>query len=78
MFKITSFYESAEFDSIHQGIIFTDELHLKLRKWVKKYYENNLIYDDLFVPAFILKCKDSLSELSRILNIDQMYPFQIK
>ena len=64
-----------EFNSIHQGIIFTDELHLKLRKWVKKYYESNLIYDDLFIPAFILKCKRSLSELTEILDLEDLYPF---
>ena len=67
-----------EFNSIHQGIIFTDELHLKLRKWVKKYYESNLIYDDLFIPAFILKCKRSLSELTEILDLKNLYPFQTK
>jgi succinylarginine dihydrolase len=67
-----------EFDSMHQGIIFTDELHLKLRNWVKKYYESNLIYDDLFIPAFILKCKRSLSELTEILDLGDLYPFQKK
>ena len=67
-----------EFDSIHQKIIFTDELHLKLRKWVKQYYEGNLIYEDLFVPSFIQKCYDGLSELTEILDLKQMYPFQSK
>ena len=67
-----------EFDSIHQEIIFTDELHLKLRKWVKKYYVNNLIYDDLFVPSFILKCKNALSELTKIISINKLYQFQTK
>ena len=56
-----------EFDSIHQKIIFTDELHLKLRKWVKQYYEGNLIYEDLFVPSFIQKCYDGLGELQKFL-----------
>ena len=67
-----------EFDSIHQGIIFTDELHLKLRKWVKKYYENNLIYDDLFVPFYIKKCRRAFGDLTKILKLGNIYPFQIK
>ena len=67
-----------EFDSIHQKIIFTDELHLKLRKWVKKYYETNLIYDDLFVPAFILKNKKALNDLTNLLKFTNFYPFQSK
>jgi len=65
-----------ELNCINQSFIFDDKLHLQLRKWVKKYYVTNLIYDDLFVPAFIMKCRCGLQELTEILNIGDFYPFQ--
>ena len=67
-----------EFSAIHSGIIFTDKLHLKLRNWVKKYYVGNLIYEDLFVPQYIKRCRDALSELTDILDLGSIYPFQLK
>ena len=67
-----------EFSALHPGVIFTDKLHLQLRKWVKQYYVTNLIYDDLFTPAFIFNCKNALSELTEILNLGDLYPFQTK
>ena len=67
-----------EFSAIHSGIIFTDKLHLKLRNWIKKYYVGNLIYEDLFVPQYIKRCRDALSELTDILDLGSIYPFQLK
>jgi len=69
---------NSEYNSLHNGIKFTDTLHLRLRTWVKKYYETNLIYDDLFVPSYIKKCKLALNELTEILQLGNIYPFQFK
>ena len=44
----------------------------------KKYYENNLIYDDLFVPFYIKKCRRAFGDLTRILKLGDIYPHQIK
>ena len=68
----------SEFSALHSGIIFTDKLHLQLRKCVKHYYVGNLIYEDLFVPSYIKRCRDSLSELTDILELGNIYPFQTK
>lgn len=68
----------SEYDAMHTGVVFTDDLHLKLRKWVKRYYVNNLIYEDLFVPSYIKRCRDALHELTHILNLGEIYPFQCK
>ena len=65
-----------EFHALHPGVIFTDKLHLRLRKWVKKYYVGNLIYEDLFVPSYIKRCRDALDELTDILGLGNIYPFQ--
>lgn len=67
-----------EFSALHPGIIFTDKLHLQLRKWVKQYYVGNLIYEDLFVPSYIKRCREALQELTNILDLGDIYPFQIK
>ena len=65
-----------EFHALHPGVIFTDKLHLRLRTWVKKYYVGNLIYEDLFVPSYIKRCLDALDELTYILGLGNIYPFQ--
>ena len=68
----------SEFSVLHPGVIFTDKLHLRLRKWVKTYYVRNLIYEDLFVPSYIKRCRDALDELTEILGLGHIYPFQTK
>ena len=67
-----------EFHALHPGVIFSDRLHTRLRTWVKKYYVGNLIYEDLFVPSYIKRCRDALSELTDILGLGDLYPFQSK
>jgi succinylarginine dihydrolase len=68
----------SEFSALHTGIIFDDILYTRLRKWIKKYYVGNLIYDDLFTPSFIQRGRDALSELTNILGLGYIYPFQLK
>ena len=68
----------SEYSALHPGVIFTDKLHLRLRAWVKRYYVGNLVYEDLFVPSFIKRCRDALSELTDILELGSVYPFQLK
>jgi succinylarginine dihydrolase len=65
-----------EFDAIHSGVIFTNELHRTLRKWVNTYYVDNLIYDDLALPSFIRKCRKALNELTEIMQLGKIYMFQ--
>jgi succinylarginine dihydrolase len=67
-----------EFNNIHTGVVFTEDLYNNLKIWIKKYYVGNLIYDDIFVPSFILKCRNALNELSNILKLENLYDFQKK
>lgn len=68
----------SEFSALHPGIIFDDRLYTRLRKWIKKYYVGNLIYEDLFTPSFIQRGRDALFELTNILGLGYIYPFQLK
>lgn len=68
----------SEFSALHPGIIFDDKLYKRLREWIKKYYVGNLIYDDLFVPTFIKKCRNALEELTYILGLGRVYPMQFQ
>ena len=65
-----------EYSALHPGVIFTDKLHLRLREWVKEYYVGNLIYEDLFIPRYIKRCRNALDELTYILGLGKVYPFQ--
>lgn len=67
-----------EYKSIHTEVIYTPELDIKLRNWIKKYYVTNLIYDDLMLPSFIQRCRESLNELTNIMNLGDLYLFQKK
>ena len=64
---------SDEFSSINSNFVFSENLYKKLRNWIIKYYDTNVIYDDLMVPAFIRKCRNSFSELSDLLNVSNLY-----
>lgn len=65
-----------EKEGMLQSILFTDELYLKLTDWVKKHYRDNLSVQDLADPLLYEESCRALDELTNILNLGQIYPFQ--
>lgn len=68
-------YEN-ELSAMHQGILATDLLLDTLSNWVIKHYRTELHVTDLADPALINECFTALDELTSILNIGPIYPFQ--
>ncbi len=62
--------------AMHQGVIITDELLVQLESWVEKYYREELSYHGLADPKFITEIETALDELSQILKLGSIYPFQ--
>lgn len=66
----------AELDALHQGIIVDETLLEQLETWVKKHYRTQLLMEDLANPGFITEVHTALDELSKLLQLGSIYPFQ--
>ena len=55
--------------SIHQGVLFADELHESLRQWVAKHYRDSLAPDDLRDPKLIDETYSAFEALAQIIRL---------
>lgn len=65
-----------ELQSVNPGVILTDALFAQLEGWIQKHYREQLSSDDLCAPEFIAEIETALDELTRILKLGSVYPFQ--
>lgn len=65
-----------EFKGLHQGVVLNDRLYKKLTGWVKKHYRDRLHPKDMADPALLFETRKALDELTSILNLGSIYPFQ--
>lgn len=61
---------------VHPGVMLTDALYGSLTQWVEKHYPDELIADDLLDASLARSLTDALDELTRILDLPGLYPFQ--
>jgi succinylarginine dihydrolase len=66
-----------ELAALHQGVIMTDELYAKLNHWVEKHYPDELSGSDLLDANLTRSLTDALDELTGILAMPKLYPFQM-
>ncbi|MGV6815023.1 MAG: N-succinylarginine dihydrolase [Phycisphaerales bacterium] len=62
--------------AVHPGIMLTDDLYQSLVTWVNKHYPDELTADDLLDAQLVTTLTDALDELTHILNLPGLYPFQ--
>lgn len=67
---------SKEFQSIHTPVIFTDALDSQLVKWIEKHYRDRLTPQDLADAKLLVEVRQALDELSNLLQLGPIYPFQ--
>ncbi len=61
------------------GIVFiNDRSYQKLTAWVKKHYRDKLSHADLADPALLAESRRALDELTRLLGLGKIYPFQLQ
>jgi succinylarginine dihydrolase len=65
-----------ELAAIAPGVRFTAELHARLVAWVKKHYRDRLALRDLADPALLEESRRALDELTQLLGLGSLYPFQ--
>ncbi len=66
----------AESGAVAPGCLWTPGLHARLEDWVHRRYREALVPDDLGDPALLRESRDALDELTGILGIGPVYPFQ--
>ena len=67
----------AERSAIAANIWLDDALHDALTAWVTRHYRDRLAPGDLADPALLDEDRRALDELSRLLRIGNVYPFQM-
>jgi succinylarginine dihydrolase len=60
----------------HQGVLFSDQLYAQLIDWVERHYRDRLAPSELADPALLDESRAALDELTRILQLGSLYPFQ--
>ena len=67
----------AELAALAPGVRLDDALHARLVAWVKKHYRDKLAQRDLADPALLNESRRALDELTHILGLGSIYPFQL-
>jgi succinylarginine dihydrolase len=68
----------AERAAVAANIWLDDELHAALTAWVSRHYRDRLAPGDLADPALLDEGRQALDELSSLLRIGSVYPFQME
>src|SRR5690554_1890697 len=58
-------------------VLLTDTLYDELVAWVERHYRDRLAPDDLADPQLVDETFTALDELTRILQVGPVYPFQL-
>ncbi len=67
----------AEIARISASVMLTDDLYDTLVQWVKAHYRDALDPKDLSDPCLLAEGRTALDELTRILDLGSIYPFQL-
>lgn len=65
-----------EAQSMRRSALFDDRLHERLDAWVVKHYRDRLTETDFADPSLLRESRGALDELTQILEIGSIYPFQ--
>lgn len=65
-----------ELQAMHQGVLVTPLLLDTLEQWINRHYRSSLLPADLADPALLDESFHALDELSQILKLGSIYPFQ--
>jgi len=63
----------AEALAMHQGVVMTENLYLRLVRWVETHYRDRLEPADLADPLLARECAAALEDLARILGLPGLY-----
>src|SRR5512135_145790 len=67
----------AEHAAIHGRVVLDDGLATALEAWIRRHYRDRLEPTDLRDPALLDESRRALDELTRLLELPSVYPFQL-
>ncbi|CRY54120.1 succinylarginine dihydrolase [Yersinia intermedia] len=65
-----------ELQAVNSRVMMTPALFVALNNWVDQHYRDHLQFKDLADPQLLREGRQALDELTRILNLGSVYPFQ--
>jgi len=65
-----------ELAAVNPSCIINDERYELLCNWVNKHYRDELSVYDLIDPQLLIESRTALDELTKLLNLGSVYPFQ--
>lgn len=65
-----------ELAAVNPAVMMNDRLFTILNTWVDRWYRDRLTLADLADPLLLQEGRDALDELTQILNLGSVYPFQ--
>jgi len=66
-----------ELAAVNPGVRFTPTLHTQLLDWVDRHYRDRLAPADLADPQLLGEVRTALDELTQLLGLGSVYPFQL-
>lgn len=66
-----------ELAAVNPAVLMNEALFTTLNAWVNKHYRDRLSADDLADPSLLNECRTALDELTQILQLGSVYPFQL-
>ncbi len=66
----------AELAALPPGVFLTNRSHARLTAWVRRHYRDKLTHADLADPQLLEETRRALDELTRLLGLGSIYPFQ--
>jgi len=68
--------KESELAAVNPGVIMSPSLYDTLVQWVDKHYRDRMSETDLADPQLLVECRTALDELTQILMLGSVYPFQ--
>ncbi|MDM7861040.1 N-succinylarginine dihydrolase [Alteromonas sp. ASW11-36] len=65
-----------ELGAVNQNALITDSQFERLNQWVDKHYRDVLTVKDLCDPQLLVESRTALDELTQIMKLGSVYPFQ--
>jgi succinylarginine dihydrolase len=65
-----------ELQGVNQNTLLNDGQFERLNNWVDKHYRDRLHVDDLRDPLLLVESRTALDELTQLLKLGSIYPFQ--
>ncbi|MFB6346152.1 MAG: N-succinylarginine dihydrolase [bacterium] len=65
-----------ERECLHEGVVLNEQTHAQLVNWVKDHYRERLSLETIVDNGFLAETRGALDKLTKILDLDNIYPFQ--